>query len=213
MCCLLVLLCFSGNATAELVNDFYDVTLPVADESSAVRDAAMADGLAEMLIRQSGDGSILQKIEPPRATSYVKQYRYEPLSPPDPNNPDAKQIRMQYNSTLVMDLLRQNQLPIWGDHRLPAVVWLAVRDGTNQYVLRAGDASVIKTQVDKLLRQRGIPDTWPTYDQQDQAIVKFADIWAGFSGPLQKASVRYGQGPILAEIWRGTVAAGPATGP
>ena len=204
--CLLVLLCFSGNALAELVSGFYDVTLPVADESREVRNAAMADGLAEILVRQSGEGDILQKLTPPSATAYVKQYRYEPLSPPDPKDPNAKQIRMQYNSTLVMDFLRKNGFPIWGDHRPVAVVWLAVRDGGNQYVLRNSDISAFKTQIDKLLRQRGIPAVWPAYDRQDQSILKFADIWAGFSDPLKQASARYTKGPILAGnlAWNGS---------
>jgi hypothetical protein len=206
LCCLLVFLCFSGNAMAELVSDFYDVTLPVADESSEVRNAAMADGLAEVLVRQSGEGDILQKLTPPSATAYVKQYRYEPLSPPDPKDPDAKQIRLQYNSTLVMDFLRKNGFPIWGDHRPLAVIWLAVRDGSNQYVLKNDDISAFKTQIDKLLRQRGIPAVWPAYDRQDQAVLKFADIWAGFSDPLKQASARYSQGPILAGnlAWNGS---------
>jgi hypothetical protein len=200
------LLCFSGNALAELVSDFYDVTLPVADETREVRNAAMADGLAEILVRQSGEGDILQKLAPPSATAYVKQYRYEPLSPPDPKDPNAKQIRMQYNSTMVMDFLRKNGFPIWGDHRPVAVVWLAVRDGGNQYVLRNSDISAFKTQIDKLLRQRGIPAIWPAYDRQDQSILKFADIWAGFSDPLKQASARYTRGPILAGnlAWNGS---------
>ncbi len=205
LCCLLAFLCLSGNATAELVSDFYDVTLPVADESTAVRNAAMADGLAEILVRQSGEGDILQKLTPPSASGYVKQYRYEPLSPPDPKDPDAKQIRMQYNGTLVMSFLRKNGFPIWGDHRPVTVIWLAVRDGGNQYVLRNSDVSVFKTQIDKLLRQRGIPAVWPAYDRQDQAVLKFADIWAGFSDPLKQASARYSNGPILAGnlAWNG----------
>jgi len=191
---------------AELVSDFYDVTLPVADESTEVRNAAMADGLAEILVRQSGEGDILQKLTPPSATAYVKQYRYEPLSPPDPKDPDAKQIRMLYNSTLVMSFLRKNGFPIWGDHRPVAVIWLAVRDGNNQYVLRNNDVSAFKTQIDKLLRQRGIPAVWPAYDQQDQATLKFADIWAGFSDPLKQVSARYSKGPILAGnlAWNGS---------
>jgi hypothetical protein len=197
---------YSASALAVLMSDLYEVILPVADESSEARNAAMADGLAEMLVRQSGDGHILQKLLPPPAGAYVKQYRYEARQPVDPEDPNARQIRLQYNSTRVMDFLRDNGLPIWGDHRSLAVVWLAVRDGSNQYLLRAGDISVFKTQIDKLLKQRGVPAVWPAYDKQDQAIIKFADVWAGFSEPLKQASARYSQGPVLAGnlVWNGS---------
>jgi len=204
--CLLLAWVFSSNARAILVNDLYEVVLPVADESSEVRNAAMADGLAEMLVRQSGDGDILQKLLPPPAGAYVKQYRYESRQPADPADASAKQIRLQYNSTRVMDFLREHGIAIWGDHRSLAVVWLAVRDGNNQYILRSGDVSLFKTQIDRLLKQRGVPAVWPAYDKKDIALIKFADIWAGFSEPLKQASARYTQGPVLAGnlAWNGS---------
>ncbi len=212
-----LLLVLPAIAHAEWVPDLYEVVLPVADESAAVRNAAMADGLAEMLVRQSGDGQILQKITPPNAGAYVKQYRYEarPVqsSPESNGTAENQQIRLQYNGTRIMDFLRSNGLPIWGEHRAVAVLWLAVRDGRNQYLLKASDVSLFKSQLEKLFRQRGIPVIWPSYDKRDQALIKFADVWAGFSEPLQQVSARYSQGPVLAGnlAWNGSVWSGDWT--
>lgn len=205
LCALALVLAFPTSTLARLMDELYEVVLPVADESAQVRNAAMADGLAEMLVRQSGDGNILLKLVPPAAGAYVKQYRYEARQPADANDPGAKQIWLQYNSTRVMDFLRNNGIAIWGDHRSVAVIWLAVRDGNKQYILRASDSSPFRTQVDRLLKQRGVPAVWPAFDKKDQAIITFADVWAGFSEPLQQASARYSQGPILAGTlaWNG----------
>lgn len=215
--CAWLLMTLPMLAQAELVPNLYEVVLPVADESAEVRNAAMADGLAEMLVRQSGDGQILQKITPPNAGAYVKQYRYEarPAQASAENNgtTENQQIRLQYNSTRIMDFLRSNGLPIWGDHRAVAVLWLAVRDGRNQYLLKASDSSLFKDQLEKLFKQRGIPVVWPSYDKRDQALIKFTDVWAGFSEPLQQASARYSQGPVLSGnlSWNGSVWSGDWT--
>jgi hypothetical protein len=150
---------YSASALAVLMSDLYEVILPVADESSEARNAAMADGLAEMLVRQSGDGHILQKLLPPPAGAYVKQYRYEARQPVDPEDPNARQIRLQYNSTRVMDFLRDNGLPIWGDHRSLAVVWLAVRDGSNQVIFRCSRPRSTNCSNNVVCQQSGRPMT------------------------------------------------------
>jgi hypothetical protein len=211
LCIALLAAAVPVTASAVQVDDLYEVILPVADESNEVRNAAMDDGLAEVMVRISGDSKLLQKLAPPPAAAYVKQYRYEALEPAisgAPKTPDTtsdKQIRLQYNGTRIMDYLRNNGLAIWGDHRPVGVVWLAIRDGRNQYLLKASDRSRLKAHAEMIFRLRGVPVIWPAYDKQDKAILKFADVWAGFSEPLQAASTRYSNGPILAGsmAWNG----------
>jgi hypothetical protein len=197
---------------AVTVDGLFEVTLEVADESSEVRNAAMADGLAEILVRVSGDSQLLQKLIPPSAGGYVKQYRYLSLQEVTANrvgnsggNAPTPRLWLQYNATEVMDFLRTKALPIWGDQRALGVIWLAVRDGSNQYLLKAGDVSAIKQRVDALFVQRGVPAVWPNYDKSERREVNFADIWGGFNEPLRKASARYSNGPVIAAnmAWNG----------
>lgn len=200
-------LAMPASATAAQLDDLYEVILPVSDESNQVRNAAMADGLAEVMVRLSGDSSLPQRLTPPPAAAYVKQYRYEALDAASTAAAGIeKQIRLQYNGTRIMNYLRNNGLPIWGDQRPVAVVWLAIRDGKNQYLLKASDRSPVKSQAEKLFRQRGVPVIWPAYDKKDRAKLTFTDVWAGFSEPLQQASARYSNGPVLAGsmAWNGT---------
>lgn len=196
----LLLLCANvitpGIALAVVVENLFEVEIPVPDESREIRNVAMSDGLAEVLVRVSGDSEILQKLKPPSAAAYVKQFRYIAIEPPpEPVATDVVQddviiathrLWVQYNSTRIMELLRTQMIPIWSEHRNQAVVWLAVRDGANQYILKNQDISLLKSSADNAFNRRGLPVIWPQYDGDDQQQLQFADIWAGFAEPLQE---------------------------
>lgn len=198
-------------AHAVVMEKLFEVEIPVPNESKAIRQAALADGLAEVLVRVSGDSGIIQKLRPPSASAYVKQFRYVAIEPQAASNrqPDADQashhLWVQYNSTRIMDLLRQQSIPIWSVSRSEAVVWLAVRDGVNQYILKNQDVSLLKNSAKEAFMRRGVPVIWPNHDDSDRKQLDFADVWAGFAGPLQKASKRYSAGPVVAAsmTWNG----------
>lgn len=206
---------YTQTTFAVVVQGLFEVEIPVPDETRPIRQAALADGLAEVLVRISGDRGILQKINPPSANAYVKQFRYIAIEPKttgvnrqDQNETQAisqHKLRVQYNATKIMVLLRKNAIPIWGEHRSQVVIWLAVRDGTNQYILRDQDISLIKKQANNAFQRRGIPAIWPHNDSRDQRELSFADVWAGFTGPMQQASKRYTKGPVVSAsmTWNG----------
>lgn len=206
---------YTQTTFAVVVQGLFEVEMPVPDETRPIRQAALADGLAEVLVRISGDRNILLKIKPPSANAYVKQFRYIAI---EPGAKDVKKqgqaeaqvitqrnLWVQYNATRIMDLLRKNAIPIWGEHRSQVVIWLAVRDGTNQYILRDQDISLIKTQANNSFQRRGIPAIWPHNDGRDQRELRFADVWAGFAEPVQQASKRYATGPVVSAsmTWNG----------
>lgn len=191
--------------SAVVVENLFEVDMPVLDENRAIRDAALDDGLIEVLIRVSGDSDILKKISAPSAGNYVQQFEY--TVQPDAQNQaiTSKRLWARYNATKVLDFLRRQAIPIWGEHRSQVVVWLAVRDGGQRYILKASDISPLKTQAEDAFKRRGIPIIWPENDAADQDVVRFADVWAGFAAPVKQASQRYSSGPaILANIgWDG----------
>ncbi len=200
---------FPVTSFAVVVEGLFDVEIPVPDETRRIRQAAFADGLAEVLVRISGDRDILQKLELPSANAYVKQFGYVAIEPEADTQaqPDARHmLQVQYNTTKIMNLLRSNAIPIWGEHRSEVVIWLAVRDGSNQYILREQDASLIKAQANEAFSRRGIPEVWPRNDTRDQQQLRFADVWAGFAEPIQQASKRYTTGPVISAsmTWNGT---------
>lgn len=185
------------TASAEVVAGLFEVEMPVLDESKKIRDAALDDGLIEVLIRISGDSRILEKIQAPAGYSYVKRYEYLTRAPAEVGGLPSRQLWVSYNTTRVLQFLREKAIPIWGEHRSRAVVWLAVRDGNQRYILKNDDVSLIKSKSDAAFSRRGIPVIWPQNDALDQQSVRFADVWAGFAEPLKQASRRYSSGPVI----------------
>jgi len=193
---------------AARVTALYDVGILVADESAEKRWGALKKGLDEVFIRISGDSIVMDKIKRPPSSRFVKQFSYEPVENPGTNDMGETlnyRLKIQYNESLMKKYLQENGFPVWGEHRPDVVVWLAVRDGTNEYVLKDADKSLLKTAVDDALVRRGVPERWPLYDYKDRKIVTTADIRGGFKDPVTKASNRYSRGPALAGsmTWNG----------
>ena len=213
---LLILAAVVPAAKAVVVTGLYDVEYPVPNQSRQVRNAVFAKGLEEVLIRVSGNRSIFREIKPASASTYVQQYSYLEKAPDEKGNAGSQsratepvavsyRLKVQYNAGKIISLLRDNGQPVWGEHRSEAVVWVAVRDGTNRYVLKDSDTSLIKAAVTQSAIRRGLPVIWPINDLEDQQQLDFTDLWAAFAGPVRTASKRYSKGPAIVGrlLWTG----------
>lgn len=200
-CGLLFLLLIPSLAQAMVEVNLYDIKLPVANESLTARKAALKHGLGKVLIKVSGDRQVLNKLTLPAASPYVQQYRYITLNSSSQSGKKRKGsshlLSISYNSAKVMQLLSSNDIAVWGAHRDQMVIWLAVRDGKNEYLLKAKDVSLIKTEAERAFKHRGVPVIWPKYDADDKMRLSFSDIRGGFVGPAKKASQRYSTGPVV----------------
>jgi hypothetical protein len=205
-----VCLLFTFNqALARQALSLYDVEVLVVDESKKTRLSAFKDGLNEVFIRIAGDSIVMDKLKSPAASRYIKQYSYDPVENPETNADGellSHRLKIQYNGNAMEKYLRDNGFPVWGEHRAEVVVWLAIRDGRNEYVLKDTDQSLLKSSADAALQRRGIPQRWPLYDYKDRKILKVADIRGGFKDPVVAASKRYSRGPALTGslIWAGS---------
>ena len=202
-----LLLVFNQAVTADPAS-LYDVEVLVVDESADTRWRVFKEGLDEVFIRISGDSIVMDKLKRPPASRYIKQYSYDPVENPVTNEEGevlGHRLKIQYNGSAMEKYLRDNGYPVWGEHRADVVVWLAIRDGRNEYVLKDTDQSLLKTAADDALQRRGIPERWPLYDYKDRKILKVADIRGGFKDPVAAASKRYSRGPAMTGslIWNG----------
>lgn len=193
-------------------SDLFDVEVRVPDESKKVRQAAFTRGLQVVMVRLSGDSQVLNKLTLPPASRFVKQYRYDVVELETVAQLSADrasgqlQLWIQYDAEKLSALLHENLLPVWSQQRDEIVLWLAVRDGFQHYLLKQDDDSIIKKAADDIATERGLSVVWPKMDDRDKQTIRFADVWAGFSRPLEQASRRYASGPILAAnlAWNGT---------
>ena len=205
-----------NQASAVRIASLYDVQIPVVNESAEVRKQAFDQGIDEVFIRISGDSIVMDKLKRPPSSRYVKQFSYEPVAASATNtgsNKDSNQdgevlthrLKIHYNGRLMEKYLLDNGFPVWGEYRPEVVVWLVVRDGRNEYVLKKSDQSLLKTAAAEALSRRGIPVSWPLYDKKDKKALNTADIRGGFKEPVLNASRRYSTGPALtgSMIWNG----------
>jgi hypothetical protein len=203
ICLFLVQYLVLPDAGAVVVKNLFDVEFPVPDQSSQIRTAVFTKGLEEVLIRASGNRSVVQEITPGNAAAYVQQFSYVENQQEEQRDRAQQSfeltymLKVQYNAGKIISLLRENGQPVWGEHRSEAIVWLAVRDGSNRYVLKEKDTSLLKDSVESSAGRRGLPLVWPVYDRKDRQQLGFTDVWAAFGEPVRVASRRYTGGPAV----------------
>ena len=216
---LTLLFAMASQTHADVVESLYEVEIPIVDQKVKTRRAVFNQGLREVLIRVTGDSNIFSLIKlPSSSSSYVKQFQYHDFEKEDKarfiENADAssnvkpkiptQMLWVQFNETKVNDFVRNNALPLWGEHRDKAVIWLAVNDGVNRYVLKRLDESLLKKVTNDAATRRAIPVIWPDVSREEQPIL-FADVWVGFEQSLRKLSNSYTKGPIIVGrlVWQG----------
>ncbi len=189
-----------GNAQATTIKHIYEVSLPVVSQEKQIRRAAFEQGLIEISVRVSGTSLAPTQLDLKQASRLVRQYHYKAMSQSEIDDYMKKTstliapkftLWVQFDDAKVKQLLRKNALPIWGYQRPNVLVWLAVKDGGNRYLLKRSDVSQIKDAVELEAKRRGLPIIWPEYDLQDKNIVSFIDIWGEFLEPVKQASLRY----------------------
>ncbi|MDH3714286.1 MAG: DUF2066 domain-containing protein [Gammaproteobacteria bacterium] len=89
-------------------------------------------------------------------------------------------------------------IPLWGKERPETLVWLAVEDGRQRYLLGAGSDSDVHRELLSVAQQRGVPLLFPVMDVADRTSVRFSDVRGNFVQPVWDASRRYGVDSILA---------------
>ena len=76
------------------------------------------------------------------------------------------------------------------------LVWMAVENHGNRFILGEGDNKAIKNTLLTTTKERGIPVVLPLMDLQDNALL-FSDIWGNFESRIVTASKRYDPDAIL----------------
>jgi hypothetical protein len=176
----------------------FESEVVVANQSPGVRSHAMKTALQEVLVRVTGQHAVLSS-EPARVllqdpAQLVQQYRYFTI--PE-SEPPVLKMWVQFDGEAIRQALQQQGVTYWGTERPDTLVWLAVEDRGKRYVVAADDGTDVYRQIEQAARQRGVPVLFPLMDLQDQAQVRFSDIWGGFFENVLEASKRYNPQAVL----------------
>lgn len=204
-----LLLLNSMPVTATVVEHLYEAEFAVSDQTRKTRHEIFRKAFQQVLIKVVGSSAVLGSPLVHEARSnvlkYVSQFRYIEL-PKDFVQPPATKstpvvfsniLWIRFDTSAVNKLLKNSQLPVWGKLRPETLVWIAVRDGGQRYVLRRRDKSPIKDQIEKAAKLRGLPIIWPEYDQTDRSRLSFVDLWGGFWDNVLTVSRRYQKESML----------------
>jgi hypothetical protein len=184
--------------------DLYTVEVQWDASASDGRKRAYRDGLAQVLVRISGDEAAA--VDPSMSALF-----------PDPGElvlgyqeGRPGRLLVSFDGVEIGARLRAAGRPVWGSDRPLTLVWLALErgDGTRAIVGEdpivgedgAGEVPVVtalREQLRQAATRRGIPVRFPLLDQRDFDAVSDSDIWGGFSDRLLAASRRYGADSVL----------------
>jgi len=196
---LFCLLCLqTWNTASAAPQDLFESERVVPNQSPATRSVALKAGLEQVLIRVAGQASVLDS-GPAQAlldnpSKLVQQYRY--FTVPD-SEPPVLMLWMRFDGDAIRRSLQHQGMAYWGTERPDTLVWLAVEDRGNRYVVAADGDSDVHQQIEQAARQRGVPILFPLMDLEDQSKARFSDIWGGFFENVLAASDRYSPQAIL----------------
>jgi hypothetical protein len=180
---------------AEIVANLHRGVVAVEDHSDAQLQRATRAGLAQVLIKVSGDRGVLEfgpvRTALDRSRSFMQRYRY--LRSED----GELQLQVHFDPQMVNDLLRDAGAPLWTANRPAVLVWLVAEDETGRHPVTLESNPDLLDAISRELERRGVPVVYPLHDLEDTLAVSVHDLWQLDQTPIGRASRRYGIENIL----------------
>lgn len=193
----LFFLAISLNASSLEVENLYQVTVVVKEQSNEMRWSAALLGFKEILVRKSGNAGILQSPEVQQAyskvTAYLQKYQYRKVKE---QQKVFFELSLNFEPHLIDDLIRDSGMSIWGSSRPVTILWLAVEKNLKRKIIKDGKSKLSEVVYANALR-RGVPIVLPLMDFEDNLKVSFSDVWGRFNNTVEEASQRYAADSIV----------------
>lgn len=187
---------FFGPAYAVQVSELFTVQIPVESRERDQRLEAIKEGMGQVLVRVTGDGSIDQNAEVEDvirgAAQYVQRFRYLPAE-----DGNGFELIIDYDEARLTKNLANRGLPVWGRERPAVLSWIAVSQGANRYMISAKGRQNERETLNLAARERGIPLIFPVLDVEDRDKVRIGDLVGGFYDTVDEASTRYSADAVL----------------
>jgi len=107
-------------------------------------------------------------------------------------NAETQDFTITYNfdKNLVLDLVKESNLPYWWSDRPQVIVWLALEEGSEK-ILSSSDNHVFQALLRERADDRGINLQLPIMDVEDRRLTSYKEIRSGLAYNIDAASVRY----------------------
>lgn len=216
---------FTPTSQSARVQGLYNASVAVVGQDALERRRGFRLALESVLVKLTGDGVVatLPELDPlmRNASAHVAQYRYRALQVTVPTQSEPADTTVETTDsdaqpalpvtsaepTHILDVsfapaalnraLNKIGLPLWGAERPETLLWLAVEDSADRYILGSASRNEVRESLDQVAEKRALPILLPLMDLQDRSAINFSDLRGGFTGRVLDASDRYGVDTIL----------------
>lgn len=183
---LLSLLSFSLLAVE--VTDLYQYKAVVYNKTQSEQRRANRVGFIGVLEKVSGqsiDSSHPAIKEAFQSLSrFVLKYEYE-------ESQYQTYLKIRYQPQLIDGVLNEMAIPIWGNRRPLALIWLAIEEDVQRSLVTKEDYPQIFHLLETNSNNAGLPIVMPLLDLEDRMNLSVTDVWANFPQQILAASSRY----------------------
>ena len=221
---LIVLLFFAAGSPAVTLKNLYDVSVEVDSQSGAVRNKAIKEAFANLLVKVTGMPGVLEQAEGKallsKSKNFVRSFRYQQVEQSVVNNvitlfkdeQEENVLQMQeeeieeiikqrliisFDEKAVGNALWKAQLPVWGKTRPSTLLWVVFQDSEKRMLVGANKQTEIQPYIDEHAAKRGLPLLYPRLDEQDQRNINVTDVWGAFKEPVKMASSSYDSDAVV----------------
>ncbi|NQZ08103.1 MAG: DUF2066 domain-containing protein [Algicola sp.] len=196
------MLMLASSVSAIEVPDLYQASAVVTSQSPQARKISQRAAFKKVLVKVSGNNSVLDHPQIKRAISkaadYVRQFQFG-------RNEDNEQLLLAtFDEAKINKLLRRESLPIWGKRRPSILLWMVGEDSdcAVRRVVSKESYGHLRSQIVKVSKDRGLPVLFPLYDLEDNQKVSVSDVWGHFYEHIKTFSLRYKTDSIvLSRFW------------
>ena len=192
---LLVMVCFSKQASSIQVSSLYEVAVPVTSQMNDERNTAITKAFLKVLVKVTGQHNPKIQEILKKASDYVQSFSYE-------NHIFIEKtqlfLKIRFDESAINRLLRENNLGIWSANRSDTIIWLVIEEMDMRSIQNKTSSSEFIIHLKEIMVERSLPLTFPIMDFEDNLTISTIDICEFFKEKLIKASIRYGSDAILA---------------
>ena len=200
VCCLLFV---TIEVLAQTSIDYFKATIPVKSQGVNARSAAASEGLEEVLVRVSGNPSILSnpqltdKIK--RALNYVNEFQYRENTDKDEFDEGYEELLVvSFAPSVIERMIINAGEPFWSTNRPETLVWL-VEDSSEfgRQLQNHNSETLVTASLAEAAQARGIPLVYPLLDLDDHLVLPVERAWQLDEIAVLEASERYDAAVIL----------------
>ena len=197
--------CFATSPVwAARVTDLYTAQILVAEQSVKADPSLVGKAMEQVLVKVSGRKDVvthpLLRGAIAESNRYIQQFSYQntaiPMQTKDGREVLAQQLRIDFSSDLIDQLLSDANVRPLGTSRPGVLLWIVEERGGNREYLGRNEDPVFTSMLN-MASERGLPIYRPLMDLEDEQALPVSDAWGFFADSIRRASTRYQSDAIM----------------